>query len=40
VATVNPLQVKFTIAVDDQRVVEFAHALDRLDDPADLIVGI
>src|SRR2546430_10776769 len=26
--------------VDDQRVVEFAHVLDRLDDSANLIVGI
>ena len=26
--------------VDDQRVVELAHVLDRLDDAADLMVGI
>ena len=26
--------------VDDQRVIEFAHVLDRLNDPADLVVGI
>jgi len=29
-----------TANIDDQRVVEFAHVLDRLDHPADFMVGV